>query len=138
MELHDAEEAIEMRKTLAHNMRMKKNPQTKEALSGFLRIFMELCESKVQLVPSHGNVINGVTNPEIVINDVTNPEIVINGVTNPEIVINGVTNPEIVINGVTNPEIVIIGVTNPEIVIIGVTNPEIVYMLLLFEILCID
>ena len=30
MELHDAEEAIRMRKILAHDMRMKKNPQTKE------------------------------------------------------------------------------------------------------------
>ena len=30
MELHDAEEAMGMRKILAHNIRMKKNPQTKE------------------------------------------------------------------------------------------------------------
>ena len=30
MELHDAEEATEMRKILAHDMRMNKNPQTKE------------------------------------------------------------------------------------------------------------
>ena len=30
MELHDAKEAIGMRKILAHDMRMKKNPQTKE------------------------------------------------------------------------------------------------------------
>ena len=30
MELHDAEETIVMRKILAHNMKMKKNPQTKE------------------------------------------------------------------------------------------------------------
>ena len=30
MELHDTEEATEMRKILAHDMRMNKNPQTKE------------------------------------------------------------------------------------------------------------
>ena len=30
MELHDAEEAMGMRKILAHDIRMKKNPQTKE------------------------------------------------------------------------------------------------------------
>ena len=30
MELHDTEEAIGMRKILAHDMRMKKNPQIKE------------------------------------------------------------------------------------------------------------
>ena len=30
MELHDAEEATEMRKILAHDMRMNKNPQTTE------------------------------------------------------------------------------------------------------------
>ena len=29
MELHDAEEAMGMRKILAHDIRMKKNPQTK-------------------------------------------------------------------------------------------------------------
>ena len=30
MELHDAEEAIGITKILAHDMRMKKNPQTKD------------------------------------------------------------------------------------------------------------
>ena len=30
MELHDAEEAIGIRKILAHYIRMKKNPQSKE------------------------------------------------------------------------------------------------------------
>ena len=44
MELHDAEEAIGMRKILAHDMRMK-------TLSGFVQTFMELCGSKVQLAP---------------------------------------------------------------------------------------
>ena len=44
MELHDAEEAIGMRKILAHDMRIK-------PLSGSVRTFMELCGSKVQLAP---------------------------------------------------------------------------------------
>ena len=30
MELHDAQEAMGIRKILAHDIRMKKNPQTKE------------------------------------------------------------------------------------------------------------
>ena len=30
MELHDAEESMGIRKILAHDIRMKKNPQTKE------------------------------------------------------------------------------------------------------------
>ena len=30
MELHDAEESMAIRKILAHDIRMKKNPQTKE------------------------------------------------------------------------------------------------------------
>ena len=30
MELHDAEESMAIRKILAHKIRMKKNPQTKE------------------------------------------------------------------------------------------------------------
>ena len=62
MELHDAEESMAIRKILAHDIRMKKNPQTKGTRSG-LRIFIE---PKVQLAPPHGNLINGVANPEIV------------------------------------------------------------------------
>ena len=42
-----------MRKLLAHDIRMQKNPQTKEDTSWILRIFMELCGSKVQLAPLH-------------------------------------------------------------------------------------
>ena len=53
MKLHDVEEAMGMRKILAHYIRMKKR-----TLSGFLQIFMELCKSKVQLAPLHGNFIN--------------------------------------------------------------------------------
>ena len=53
MKLHDPEEAMGMRKILAHYIRMKKR-----TLSGFLQIFMELCKSKVQLAPLHGNFIN--------------------------------------------------------------------------------
>ena len=48
-----------------HDIRMQKNPQTKEDIPGVLRIFMELCGSKVQLALPHGNFI-GVANPEIV------------------------------------------------------------------------
>ena len=46
MELHGAEEAFGMRK-------ISKNPQIKprRTLSGFLQIFIELCESKIQLAP---------------------------------------------------------------------------------------
>ena len=42
---------------------MQKKPQTKE---NTLRIFIELCGSKVQLAPPHGNFINGFGNSEIV------------------------------------------------------------------------
>ena len=45
------------------NIFTKWNAQT---LSGFLRIFMGLCGSKVQLALPHGIVSSGVTNPEIV------------------------------------------------------------------------
>ena len=65
MELHNAEEAMGISKMLAHDIRMKKNPQPRRTLSGFLRIFMELCGSKVQLGPLHGNFISGVANPKI-------------------------------------------------------------------------
>ena len=44
----------------------KRIHKPKRTLSGFLRIFMKLCRSKVQLAPPHGNFINGVANPEIV------------------------------------------------------------------------
>ena len=50
MQLHDAEEAIGMRKILAHDMKMKKNPQTKEDtfwiftdFHGFMRIQSPTC-----------------------------------------------------------------------------------------------
>ena len=66
MELYDAEEAVGIRKILAHKIRMTKNPQTKRTLSWFVRIFMELCQSKVQLAPPHGNFFRGVPNSELV------------------------------------------------------------------------
>ena len=59
----NTEEAIGMRKILAHDTRMQKNPQTKEST---WRIFMELCGSKVQMAQPHGNLINGFAKPEIV------------------------------------------------------------------------
>ena len=43
----------------------KRIHKPRRTLSGFLRIFMELCRSKVQLVPPHGNLISGVSIPEI-------------------------------------------------------------------------
>ena len=65
MKLHDAEEAMGILKILAHEISMKKNPQTKGTLSGFLRIFIELCESKAQLAHPHENIFFGVPNPEL-------------------------------------------------------------------------
>ena len=45
----------------------KRIHKSKRRRSGFLRISMDLCGSKVQLPPQHGNFINGVANPEIVL-----------------------------------------------------------------------
>ena len=45
---------------------MQKNPQTRAEFSAFWGIFIKLCRSKVKLTPPHGNLINGVTNPEII------------------------------------------------------------------------
>ena len=42
MELHDAEEAIGMREILAHDMRMKKNPQTQEGTFWIFTDFHEV------------------------------------------------------------------------------------------------
>ena len=57
MELHDAEEAMGIRKTRIHKPR--------RALSRFARILMELCTSKGQLALLQKKIINGVANPEI-------------------------------------------------------------------------
>ena len=46
MELHDAEESMAIRKILAHDIRIKKNPQTKED-TFWIVDFMELCGPKV-------------------------------------------------------------------------------------------
>ena len=78
MELHDAKEAIGMRKILAHDMRMKKNPRTKKDTFWNFTDFHGVMRSKSNL---HSRT---------------------------------------------------------EISSISVTNPEIVYMLLIFQILCID
>ena len=66
MELHDAEEAMGIRKILARDIRMKKNPQTKEStfwifkdFHGFLRVQSSTCTS-------HENFISGIANPELV------------------------------------------------------------------------
>ena len=62
----NTEEVVGMRKVLAHDIRMQKNPQTKEDFFWILGTLMELCGSKVQLAPPHENFISGVANPEIV------------------------------------------------------------------------
>ena len=61
MELHDVEEAMGIRKMLAHDYYHK----PRRTLFGFLRIFMALCRSTVQLALTHGNFIPGFANPEI-------------------------------------------------------------------------
>ena len=54
--IYQVPEGLEMRKILAHGIRMQKNPRTME----------DICKSKVQLAPQQGNFISGVANPEIV------------------------------------------------------------------------
>ena len=49
MELHDVEEAMGIRKMLAHDYYHK----PRRTLFGFLRIFMALCRSTVQLALTH-------------------------------------------------------------------------------------
>ena len=51
MELHDAEDAMRIRKILAHDIRMKKRHKPRRALDGFLKIFMELVGPKSNLHP---------------------------------------------------------------------------------------
>ena len=46
-------------------LRWKRIHKPKSRFSRFLRIFIELRVSKVQLAPQHKNFINGVANPEI-------------------------------------------------------------------------
>lgn len=43
----------------------KRTHQPGRIFSEFLRIFMDLCMAKVQVVPNHKNFINGVVNCEI-------------------------------------------------------------------------
>ena len=44
----------------------KRIHNSRRTLSGFIRIFLELCRSKGQLAPPHGNIINGVAYPKVV------------------------------------------------------------------------
>ena len=72
MQLHDPEEAVqkrlwELEKYYHMILGWKRSHKTRRTLSGFLRIFMELCGSKVQLAPPHGIAISGFTNAEIII-----------------------------------------------------------------------
>ena len=55
-----------MRKILEHNIRMQKNPQTKEDTFWIFTDFHGVLRTKVQLAPPYGNFINGVSNPKIV------------------------------------------------------------------------
>ena len=55
-----------IRKILAYDIRMKKNPQTKEDTFWIFTDFHEVSGSKVQLALPHGSFTSGVTNPEIV------------------------------------------------------------------------
>ena len=68
MELYDAEEAIGMRKILAHDMRMEKNPQTKEDTSWVFTDFHGVMRAQSQTcTPARKfHHLIGVTNPEIV------------------------------------------------------------------------
>ena len=52
-------------KILPHDIRMQKNPQTKEDTFWIFTDFHGVMWTKVQLAPPHGNFIIGVTNPEI-------------------------------------------------------------------------
>ena len=64
--IYELPEGLGMRKTLAHGIRMEKNQKPGRIFSGFSRVLMELCGSKVQLAPPQENFINGVSNPEAV------------------------------------------------------------------------
>ena len=46
MELHDAQEAMGIRKILAHDIRMKKNPQTKEDTFWIFKEFLWSCTGR--------------------------------------------------------------------------------------------
>ena len=48
MELHDAEEPMAIRKILAHDIRMKKNPQTKEE-TFWVADFYRVMRAQIQL-----------------------------------------------------------------------------------------
>ena len=55
-----------MRNLLALILGCKRIHKQRRTLPGFLRIFMGLCGSKVQVTPLYRNFINDVTNPKIV------------------------------------------------------------------------
>ena len=54
--IYQLPEDLGMRKILAHDIRMQRNPQIRD----------EMFESKIQLLPPHSNFIHGVANPKIV------------------------------------------------------------------------
>ena len=67
MELHDAEEAIGMRKILADDMTMKKNPETKEETFCFFTDFHGVTRVTKSNLHSRTEISSpGVTNPDFV------------------------------------------------------------------------
>ena len=66
MEHHNAEEAIVIRKILAHDIRVKKNPQTKEDTLWIFKDFHDVMRVHSVTWPPHENFISGVANPEMV------------------------------------------------------------------------
>ena len=63
MELRDAEESMAIRKILAHDIRMKKNPQIKDNTS-WIADFYGVMRAQSPTCTPHGNFINDVANPE--------------------------------------------------------------------------
>ena len=66
MERHNVEEAMVIRKILAHDIRMKKNPQTKKDTLWIFKDFHDVMRVYSVTWPPHGNFISGVANPEMV------------------------------------------------------------------------
>ena len=64
--IYQLPEDLRMKRILVYEIGMQKNPQTSRTFSGFSRILIELCGSKVQLALPHGNFSNSLAIPEII------------------------------------------------------------------------
>ena len=62
MERHNVEEAMVIRKILAHDIRMEKNPQTKEDTLWIFKDFHDVMRVHSVTWPPYGNFISGVAN----------------------------------------------------------------------------